>query len=97
MELQFEGEIIFWRGPSPFHFVEVPPDQSDQLRAVSGMVSYGWGVIPVVSQIGSTRWKTSLFPKGEAYLVPVKSAVRLSEQLEIASFVDVRLVIEGVR
>ena len=47
VELEFSGEIIYWRGPSPFHFVTVPDEQSAAIEAVSAMVTYGWGVIPV--------------------------------------------------
>jgi hypothetical protein len=25
MDLEYSGEIWFWRGPAPFHFVTVPP------------------------------------------------------------------------
>ena len=48
MELEFTGEIFHWRGPSPFHFVAVPDDPSAAMVAVASLVTYGWGVIPVV-------------------------------------------------
>src|SRR5262245_6174845 len=35
MDLEFSGEIWFWRGPSPFHFVTVPEEQSFDLEAIS--------------------------------------------------------------
>lgn len=47
MELNFIGEVWPWRGPSPFHFVTVPQRESDELREVTGLVSYGWGMLPV--------------------------------------------------
>ncbi len=91
VELEFSGEIIYWRGPSPFHFVTVPDEQSAAIEAVSAMVTYGWGVIPVKARIGKTNFQTSLFPKGELYLVPVKVAVRRAEQLELGDRVTIRL------
>ncbi len=91
VELEFSGEIIYWRGPSPFHFVTVPDEQSAAIEAVSAMVTYGWGVIPVKARIGNTDFQTSLFPKGDLYLVPVKVAVRKAEQLELGDRVTIRL------
>ena len=32
MDLEFSGEIIYWRGPSPFHFVTVPEEQTRRSR-----------------------------------------------------------------
>jgi hypothetical protein len=91
VNLQFDGEIIHWRGPSPFHFVEVPDDESAAIDTVKAEVTYGWGVIPVTARIGRTDFSTSLFPKGERYLVPVKDAVRKAEGLGLGDHVTVRL------
>ncbi|ASR55781.1 hypothetical protein CBP52_12510 [Cellulomonas sp. PSBB021] len=43
MELRFGGEVIWWRGPAPFHFVALPDDEAARLRAVATHVTYGWG------------------------------------------------------
>ena len=94
LELEFSGEIWYWRGPSPFHYVTVPEHQSGEIRAVARMVSYGWGVIPVTARIGKTRWTTSLFPKDGAYLVPLKVVIRKAEHLELGDIVTVRLTID---
>jgi hypothetical protein len=81
VRLQFRGEIFYWRGPSPFHFVRVPREESEELRALSSLVSYGWGVIPVRAQIGRSSWSTSLIPKDGGYLVPIKASIRDAEGL----------------
>ncbi|MFU8889352.1 MAG: DUF1905 domain-containing protein [Trueperaceae bacterium] len=81
MRIEFEGRVWQWRGPAPFYFVTVPEDDSRELKAVSGAVTYGWGMIPVTARLGSTTWKTSLFPKDDRYLVPLKVAVRRAEGL----------------
>lgn len=91
MDLEFRGEIIYWRGPSPFHFVEVPEEQSAAIEAVSSLVTYGWGAIPVEARIGRTEFTTSLFPKEDLYLVPIKVAVRRAEDLTLGDEVVVRL------
>ncbi len=76
MTFTFTAEVWHWRGPSPYHFVTVPEEVGRELKAVSGMVTYGWGMIPVTARIGTTEWKTSLFPKAGSYVVPLKDGVR---------------------
>ena len=94
MNIDFSGEIIFWRGPSPWFFVAVPEDESGHIKVISSLVTYGWGVIPVKVCIGKTEWKTSLFPKEELYLVPIKASVRKAEHLEEGHTVSVELEID---
>jgi len=91
MRIEISGPIWHWRGPAPFYFVTVPDDDSRELKAVSGAVTYGWGMIPVTARIGSTTWKTSLFPKDGRYLVPLKDAVRRAEGLAEGDEVNVVL------
>ena len=91
MDIKFSGKIWFWRGPAPFYFVTVPDEPSDYLKSISGFVTYGWGMIPVVVQIGKTEWKTSLFPKDGRYLVPLKDSIRKAEQLNEGDNITVRL------
>jgi hypothetical protein len=91
MDLQFSGPVWSWRGPSPYHFVTVPEDESSELRALAGLVTYGWGMVPVQASVGSTRWTTSLFPKDGGYVLPLKDRVRSAERIEVGDVVTVRL------
>jgi hypothetical protein len=91
MIIEFSGEIWYWHGPAPFYFVTVPVEQSGDLKAISGFVTYGWGMIPANVRIGKTGWKTSLFPKDGRFIVPIKASVRKVENLEIGDNVTVRL------
>ena len=91
MNIEFNGKIWFWKEPAPWFFVTVPARQSRDLKAISGFVTYGWGVIPVHVRIGKTEWTTSLFPKEDRYIVPIKASVRNSENLEEGDKVTVRL------
>ena len=93
MNLEFSGEMWFWKGPAPWHFVTVPDDECIALEATSALVTYGWGMIPVTAQIGSTEWTTSLFPKDGRYIVPVKARVRKAENLVLGNIVTVGLVV----
>jgi hypothetical protein len=91
MNIEFNGRILFWKGPAPWYFVTVPAKQSRDLKAISGLVTYGWGVIPVHVRIGNTEFTTSLFPKDGRYLVPIKASVRKAENLEKGDKITVHL------
>jgi hypothetical protein len=93
MTLEFSGEMWFWRGPAPWHFITVPDDDCAALEAASASVSYGWGMIPAVVRIGAAEWTTSLWPKDGRYVVPIKAWVRTAEGLEVGDTATVRLTI----
>ena len=77
----FTGPVFEWRGPAPYHFVEVPPEDAEDLKELSVEVTYGWGMIPVLMRLGETRWETSLWPKDGGYYVPLKDFVgRIGEE-----------------
>jgi hypothetical protein len=95
VHLSFPGELVYWRGPSPYHYVAVPADGCELLHAVAPVATYGWGVIPVRVTIGETTFATSLFPKDGGYLVPVKEAVRRAERLQLGDVVEVALSIRS--
>jgi hypothetical protein len=95
MEMEFAGELYYWRGPAPFHFIAVPEELCVGLRAVSTVVSYGWGMIPVRARIGGTAWETSLFPKDGRYVVPIRDAIRTAEGLALGDSVTVELAVRS--
>ena len=76
IRLQFEATVIHWRGPAPFFFARIPADAGAEIGKVKRAASYGWGVIPVTATIKGVTFKTSLFPKDDTYLLPLKDAVR---------------------
>jgi hypothetical protein len=95
MNIEFNGEIWFWKGPAPWYFVTVPEKQCHDLKNISGLVTYGWGMIPVVVHIGKTEWKTSLWPKDGRYIVPIKTSARKAENLEEGDKVTIRLEVRS--
>jgi hypothetical protein len=97
MTIEFTGTIWFWRGPAPWYFVTVPAQQCRDLKDISSIVTYGWGVIPVSVRIGTSAWTTSLFPKDGRYLVPIKASVREAQRLEEGDEVRVRLEVRADR
>jgi len=94
VQLTFSGDVFEWRGPAPFFFVEVPPEECAEIKSVSHIVSYGWGVIPAKVKIGRTEITTSLFPKQGKYLVPIKDALRSPEAIGVGQNVKIVLTID---
>jgi hypothetical protein len=94
---EFEAKVIYWRGPSPFFFAVVPTDESSRVRRMARIVSYGWGVIPVEARIGETVFTTSLFPKPEGYLLPLKDAVRRATAVTAGDRITVTMALRSPR
>jgi hypothetical protein len=93
MELSFTAEVIEWRGPAPYFYAAVPPDEAEEIADLASELTYGWGCIPVVVRLGATTWETSLFPKDGGYLLPLKVAVRRAEGLDLGDAADVTLTL----
>ena len=92
-ELSFETRVIDWRGPSPFFFAPIPPEHAEELRRITKIVTYGWGVTPVEARIGDTVFRTSLFPKDRTYLLPLKDAVRRQANVTAGDLIAVDMTI----
>lgn len=95
MRFRFTGELVHWRGPSPYHFIALPPGEAAEIRSVATLVTYGWGVIPVEAEIDGVAFTTSLFPRHGGYLLPVKDRVRLALGLELGDAVEVEVTVRS--
>ena len=93
---KIRAKIWLYPGMAGWHFITVPKKQSSAIKKLFGMVSRGWGSLPVVATIGRTSWKTSIFPdkKAGAYLLPVKLEVRKKEDIVAGDMVAVKLEIK---
>ena len=80
-------------GDNPWYFVTLPFDQADQIDEITANVQRGFGSVRVEVTIGSSVWRTSLFPdkKRGSYVLPIKKAVRLGEALQVGTFVQISL------
>jgi hypothetical protein len=90
----FEAEIIYWRGPSPFFYAPIPKDEAMEIRKLSRHFTYGWGVIPVEADIAGVVFKTSLFPKDETYLLPIKAEVRRKADITAGDLIAVEMTLQ---
>ncbi|ROR95810.1 uncharacterized protein DUF1905 [Salana multivorans] len=90
MDWTFEAEVVEWRGPAPFVFARMPVDVSDDVREAARDLVY-WGQVPVRARLGGAAFDTALFPKDDAYLVPLRVAVRRAEGTEVGDVVRIGL------
>ncbi len=91
---RFTAPLWRYEGDAAWFFVTVPVDVSDDVRELTDGSRRGFGSVRVRATVGSTTWTTSVFPdsKRGAFLLPVKKAVRVAEDLEDGD--DVRVVLE---
>jgi hypothetical protein len=94
IELAFAGELWYWRGPAPYHFISLPPDGVRAIKAVAAEITYGWGMIPAQVRIGDSRWKTALWPKDGGYVLPIKDQYRKAERVALGEIVAVELIVK---
>lgn len=94
MQCAFAADLWVWdaRKSDSWTFVTVPAEHSDDLRATAGP-PHGFGSIRVEVRIGTTTWRTSVFPDtgSGCYVLPVKAAVRRAEGLTAGDTAQVAL------
>ena len=73
-------------------FATVPEAQSDEISELV-LDRPGFGSVRVAVTIGESVWKTSLFPskRAEAYVLPVKRAIRTAEKLDVGDTASVTI------
>lgn len=93
MDFEFEGPVIEWRGPAPFYFVDVPEEESVDIKFAAKGAEY-WGQVPVTVRIRDTEFTTALFPKNGRYLLPLKDMIRRSAGIELDQVVAVAMSVK---
>ncbi len=92
--VDFEAELWEHEGQGAWCFVTVPEEPSEDIR-LSGAMPAGFGSYKVEVTVGSTTWRTSVFPdnRSNGFVLPVKKAVRMAEGLADGSEAGVSLVV----
>ena len=89
----FEAELWASESVASWVFVSLPGEICDDVRLLSGPPS-GFGSVRVEVSLGSSTWRTSVFPdKARTYVLPVKAAVRRREGLEVGDRVELALTL----
>ncbi len=89
----FAAPLWEWDAKASWFFVTVPVAISDEIDARTHGLTNGFGSVRVRVRIGGSEWMTSLFPdsKQQAYVLPIKKAVRVAEGIEPGDQVRVHL------
>ena len=89
--IKVTAPLWMWTGGS-WHFVTVPEDQADEIRAHSLLNRGGFGSVKVEATINGIAWRTSVFPqKSGGYILPVKKEVRCRADISAGDEVTVTL------
>jgi hypothetical protein len=93
LTLKFRSKLWRYAGPGSWHFITLPVKHAATIKALLRSPRRGWGSLSVTATIGSSSWKTSIFPekKSKSYLLPVKADVRKKESIEDGDTVAVTL------
>ena len=96
MKYAFSAAVVPWGGQGSFFYCNLPVDIADEISEVTEGLRRGFGSVRVDVRCGESTWRTSLFldSKAKSYLLPVKKAIRIAEEIEdgaIAQF-DIELV-----
>lgn len=84
MQVEFESTVYRWsaRTDSSWYFADVPEELSADIRELTQPYARGFGSVRVQATVGSTTWRTSIFPGSDgAYALPLKRVVREREGL----------------
>ena len=91
-DFSFDAELWIWDAntTASWYFVTLPVELAEDLRMVAGPPR-GFGSIRVEAVIGSSVWRTSVFPSSDtgSFVLPVKKPVRVKEGLDEGDLVEV--------
>lgn len=90
----FTAELYPWSARSDsWVFLDLPQEVSEVIDDGLTAPPRGFGSVRVEVRIGSTTWRTSVFPskEQETYVLPVKRPVRRAEELELGDRPEVEL------
>jgi len=90
---EFTAPLWVWdaRPTETWTMVSLPEDAADDVLDAAGAHARGFGSLRVEATIGTTTWRTSIFPGDSTYVLPVKRAVRTAEGLAPGQSVRVRV------
>lgn len=89
----FKAELWLYPGEAGWHFLTLPAEVADDVRALTAGASKAFGSVKVQAEVDGHSWQTSLFrdSKSASYLLPVKKDVRDKAHLKDGDGVQVHL------
>ncbi|WP_065570839.1 DUF1905 domain-containing protein [Microbacterium oleivorans] len=93
MIVDVAGVLFRWESRrDDWYFVALPEEVSADIREVP-RPGRGFGSVPVEATVGTSRWRTSIFPDAGrgVYVLPLKRSVREREGISDGDTVRARL------
>jgi len=90
---RFSAPLWEMKSEGSWVFLTLPQEVADEIRSVPREPRPGFGSLRVEATIGSTVWRTSIFPesRSRSFVLPVKKAVRAAEAVDVPDTVDVTI------
>jgi Domain of unknown function (DUF1905) len=87
------GQVWLHPGAAGWHFVTLPTETADEIRARFAGAHRPFGSLPVRAALGGSSWKTSLFAdaKSSSYLLPIKAETRRDQHIEAGDAVTLTI------
>lgn len=84
---RFIASLFAWDAKPNVYLVHLPFDVADEIAARAEGREGGFGSVKVKVSVGTSSWETSVFADSNAktYVLPVKKAIRVAENLEEGS------------
>ncbi|MFN8037678.1 MAG: DUF1905 domain-containing protein [Acidimicrobiales bacterium] len=95
MRRTFRATVWRYPGDAGWHFATLPPDLADEIDDHTAASQRGFGSVRVEVELGTSRWKTSLFPSKDAgsFVLPVKKPVRTAEGIDDGDEVEITVTV----
>ncbi|MFC4555800.1 DUF1905 domain-containing protein [Georgenia faecalis] len=94
MTVEFDAELWLWEERAGhWTFVALPAEVADEVLELSAPYARGFGSVRVEVTVGTTVWRTSIFPDAgrRTYVLPIKKAVRRAESVDVGDTIRVTL------
>ena len=97
MKIEFEGTVRLWPANEKFFLLGLPKDLSADIFEISDGLTNGWGSLKVEARIGTTVWRTSIFPDETLCIfeLPLKALVRKQNNLDVGSVTSCEIELLG--
>ena len=91
--IRVTGPLWLWSGgQGSWHFLTIPEEESDGIRAHRLAHRGGFGSVKVEAGINGITWRTSVFPqKSGGFILPIKASVRRDTGIAAGDLVTVEL------
>lgn len=95
-KFKLKSKVWVYPGMSAWRFLTVPKTEAIKIKRTFGDLARGFGSLPVIVEIGNSKWETSIFPdkKSSSYLLPLKAIIRKKENISDGDNVTFNLEIQ---